>query len=49
MVSGWAEMGQIQASRKKNERRNVFRGIIENCYLSEVCKESIRKLVRTVP
>ncbi len=48
-MSGWAEMGQIQASIRKNERRNMFRRIIENFYLFEVCKESIRKLVRTVP
>jgi len=49
MVIGWAERGKIQARRRKNERGSGRRRIIENFYLFEGCKESIRKLVRTVP
>jgi hypothetical protein len=48
-VIGWAERGQIQASRRRNERRKVLRRIIGKFYLFEVCRESIRKVVRTVP
>jgi hypothetical protein len=48
-MSGWAAVGQIQASIRKSERRNMFRRIIEKFYLFEVSRESIRKVVRTVP